>query len=323
MTDAKVEGHGSTVDRTGTARDNKDRQQSQIVDMPSGGHGSGWQVLKDGGDENLPSAIDKDNGVDLTQNGVSGSSSEPVDDGLEVEEGDERDVVVYKTYKRRWFGLVQLTLLNIIVSWDVSLVFSCSSQLMQALAPSWTFLRTYHNVYIIFNTLNGRSINTYIVAHVRTRILVSSHLLQHLRNHRKLALNPFPLLLRRRHPFRDLRPARRPQTLHYHRSRPRPRRKLDSVCGVPRLLSWHLRGRRVRADPHRSSPAICPLRSSQVLRSLVLAQGKGGRHRRGQSGKPLWCGFGTVDCSVLGGGAGECEQDGAICGYHLDSLLCT
>lgn len=26
----------------------------------------------------------------------------------------------YKVYKRRWFGLVQLTLLNIIVSWDVS-----------------------------------------------------------------------------------------------------------------------------------------------------------------------------------------------------------
>lgn len=27
--------------------------------------------------------------------------------------------VKYKVYKRRWFGLVQLTLLNIIVSWDV------------------------------------------------------------------------------------------------------------------------------------------------------------------------------------------------------------
>lgn len=26
----------------------------------------------------------------------------------------------YRTYRRRWFGLAQLTLLNIIVSWDVS-----------------------------------------------------------------------------------------------------------------------------------------------------------------------------------------------------------
>jgi len=37
-------------------------------------------------------------------------------DGM-VEEGD---AVTYKVYKRRWFGLVQLVLLNIIVSWDVS-----------------------------------------------------------------------------------------------------------------------------------------------------------------------------------------------------------
>ena len=33
--------------------------------------------------------------------------------------------VEYKVYKRRWFGLVQLTLLNIIVSWDVSFVSFC------------------------------------------------------------------------------------------------------------------------------------------------------------------------------------------------------
>jgi hypothetical protein len=35
-------------------------------------------------------------------------------------DGTERAVSEYKVYKRRWFGLVQLTLLNIIVSWDVS-----------------------------------------------------------------------------------------------------------------------------------------------------------------------------------------------------------
>ena len=28
--------------------------------------------------------------------------------------------VVYKVYKIRWFGLMQLVLLNIVVSWDVS-----------------------------------------------------------------------------------------------------------------------------------------------------------------------------------------------------------
>lgn len=31
--------------------------------------------------------------------------------------------VEYKVYKRRWFGLTQLILLNIIVSWDVSTHF--------------------------------------------------------------------------------------------------------------------------------------------------------------------------------------------------------
>lgn len=34
--------------------------------------------------------------------------------------GEGGNAVVYKVYKRRWFGLVQLVLLNIIVSWDVS-----------------------------------------------------------------------------------------------------------------------------------------------------------------------------------------------------------
>ena len=37
---------------------------------------------------------------------------ESAEGGAEVHE--------YRVYKRRWFGLVQLTLLNIIVSWDVS-----------------------------------------------------------------------------------------------------------------------------------------------------------------------------------------------------------
>lgn len=43
----------------------------------------------------------------------------------EAEESSIRQGVSteYRTYKRRWFGLAQLTLMNIIVSWDVSLEF--------------------------------------------------------------------------------------------------------------------------------------------------------------------------------------------------------
>ncbi|CCF37013.1 hypothetical protein CH063_08447, partial [Colletotrichum higginsianum] len=37
------------------------------------------------------------------------------DDNSSVLEGS---TIEYRTYKRRWFGLAQLTLLNIIVSWD-------------------------------------------------------------------------------------------------------------------------------------------------------------------------------------------------------------
>lgn len=35
----------------------------------------------------------------------------------------------YRVYKRRWFGLLQLTLLNVIVSWDVSAFYHLSSPL--------------------------------------------------------------------------------------------------------------------------------------------------------------------------------------------------
>ena len=31
----------------------------------------------------------------------------------------------FRVYKRRWFGLIQLVLLNIVVSWDVSNTFCC------------------------------------------------------------------------------------------------------------------------------------------------------------------------------------------------------
>lgn len=49
--------------------------------------------------------------VDAEGEGVSGG------DGS-IRQGASTE---YRTYKRRWFGLAQLTLMNIIVSWDVRL----------------------------------------------------------------------------------------------------------------------------------------------------------------------------------------------------------
>lgn len=65
-------------------------------------------------DDVIAPSVDKSranetDGVELTERKTDGTEGEDV-----VREGR-----VYKTYKRRWFGLVQLVLLNIVVSWDV------------------------------------------------------------------------------------------------------------------------------------------------------------------------------------------------------------
>ncbi|KAI2468341.1 MFS general substrate transporter [Annulohypoxylon bovei var. microspora] len=57
--------------------------------------------------------------------GIANRSQEELENAS-IENGD-RGSITYKVYKRRWFGLVQLTLLNIIVSWDW-LTFSPVSQ---------------------------------------------------------------------------------------------------------------------------------------------------------------------------------------------------
>lgn len=45
----------------------------------------------------------------------------PEDNGIQ-----DGSVVFYKVYKRRWFGLVELTLLSLLVSWEVSLTLILS-----------------------------------------------------------------------------------------------------------------------------------------------------------------------------------------------------
>ncbi|KAL8938441.1 MAG: hypothetical protein Q9211_003204, partial [Gyalolechia sp. 1 TL-2023] len=41
-----------------------------------------------------------------------------IDGAPEDQEEDAQTPPVYRVYKRRWFGLMQLVLMNIIVSWD-------------------------------------------------------------------------------------------------------------------------------------------------------------------------------------------------------------
>ena len=71
-----------------------------------------------------------DGQVELAERSSEGNvqkSYKEDDDAVSVGAGNGMTVIdsgvpahEYKVYKRRWFGLVQLTLLNIIVSWDVS-----------------------------------------------------------------------------------------------------------------------------------------------------------------------------------------------------------
>jgi hypothetical protein len=85
-----------------------------------------------------------------------GSNKKGAHNGVEVELANRTDdsgrevagpgneagesVVTYKTYKRRWFGLAQLLLLNIVVSWDVSCTPSrahhpvCTSEMASVIA---------------------------------------------------------------------------------------------------------------------------------------------------------------------------------------------
>lgn len=45
------------------------------------------------------------------------SLSERNETSTTIQDGEQQPR--YRTYKRRWFGLLQLTLMNIVVSWDV------------------------------------------------------------------------------------------------------------------------------------------------------------------------------------------------------------
>lgn len=62
--------------------------------------------------------VDVDLQLRLRETELRYTDGDATEDGLRSIASGE--IMEYRTYRRRWFGLVQLTLLNIIVSWDVS-----------------------------------------------------------------------------------------------------------------------------------------------------------------------------------------------------------
>jgi hypothetical protein len=110
---------------------------------------------------------------------------------------------VYKVYKRRWFGLVQLVLLNIIVSWDVSSPYKVQP------ASNRTLMQG--SVALIFGQLNY---NVSILQCIPIRYQLAEHSL-HVR-------------VLRCNTTRDLHTASwGPKTVHYHRLNPHLVGQLD------------------------------------------------------------------------------------------------
>lgn len=95
----------------------------------------------------------------------------------------------FKVYKRRWFGVIQLVLLNTIVSWDVS---AFSLTMMTDLQP----LRPFHLV------TDCCSVVAFFLCQLDDRISV----LWGFRNRRQLAEHLFSLCLRLHLPPRHLHP---------------------------------------------------------------------------------------------------------------------
>lgn len=120
-----------------------DKAPSPTTDAmgPGSSNGTGWSELKDDAERvasQSTRSTAKPETIELEESknrgggrhAVGGSSDKG---GVDVTPAADRDggdnidndnnasaAGQYKVYKRRWFGLVQLTLLNIIVSWDVS-----------------------------------------------------------------------------------------------------------------------------------------------------------------------------------------------------------
>jgi hypothetical protein len=67
----------------------------------------------------------------LSEEDGAGEGSRGIEGGHTANGAHRDGAITYKVYKRRWFGLFQLALLNIIVSWDVSNCFCLDSSLME------------------------------------------------------------------------------------------------------------------------------------------------------------------------------------------------
>ncbi|KAI4253402.1 MAG: hypothetical protein LQ352_003721, partial [Teloschistes flavicans] len=81
------------------------------------GHGIEWEEMADRSVDTKDPVIENTQTRHTTTTSERGLSSSSSSDAVPH---DPAPTTVYRVYKRRWFGLLQLVLMNIIVSWDVS-----------------------------------------------------------------------------------------------------------------------------------------------------------------------------------------------------------
>jgi len=110
----------------GSEADDVEKKTARSGSDSDNGVGNSVAVAGRGSADDIPIEMDT---VRTHATGSAPDSHAPLSGVLSAATGTGSDgaaaeaaagVVEYKVYKRRWFGLVQLTLLNIIVSWDVS-----------------------------------------------------------------------------------------------------------------------------------------------------------------------------------------------------------
>lgn len=143
--------------------------------------------------------------------------------------------ISYKVYKRRWFGLIQLILLNIVVSWDVRISkpkLSCLSHLTS---------------------------NVFTVAFVQCCFYICSSILQCLFHCNQLVEHLVPLrLLRHVSPDYLHASSRWPEARNHNCSSVSPDWELDQIR---RNKSEQLSSGDGRTDFEWNGPAICAFRA--------------------------------------------------------------
>ena len=110
--------------------------------------------------------------TDEAQNAESsGQPRAEIDDASPSEEP-----VVYKVYKIRWFGLMQLVLLNIVVSWDVSTNSLHGRRTTAQWSPTVAFLlpRRQHGSNILLDHAQHHQLAEYRLS-LRLRRCITTH----------------------------------------------------------------------------------------------------------------------------------------------------